>query len=1205
MSQIFTRHNSSPQTFSAKNVDVSVVQTGNTTLLDMVVEDSEKLSVQVDNTIQALDAFIIQGRVHRDATDEIIASVAGDFSAPTGRMLRATGAPVTLAAGASASFDVDVSRLYSVKILASGSNAAASVVSIYASGGPAAGTPPANINASFDGQIGAVELKNAADDTRALIGAGTAITEANNAVAVKDASIGLTTGAAVITDAVGTVQQYLRGLVKRWVDALGGGTEAAALRVTVANDSTGLLSVDDNGASLTVDNPILSVVGGGLEATAQRVTIASDSTGVVSVDDNGGNLSVDWAGTVPPIGAGTEAAALRVTVATDSTGVLSVDDNGASLTVDNAALSVVGGGVEAAALRVTLASDSTGVISVDDNGGSLTVDGAVTADTELTTADLDTGVGTDTRAVVGLVLAASGGGVLVGSANPVPVSDNAGSLTVDNAILSVVGGGTEAAAQRVTIASDSTGVISVDDNGGALTVDWAGTAPPIGAGLEATALRVTVATDSTGVLSVDDNSGSLTIDNSTLAVVGGGTEAAAMRVTLASDSTGLVSVDDNGASLTVDNSTLAVVGGGTEATAMRVTIASDSTGVVSVDDNGGSLTVDGAVSITGAVDTELTTADLDTGVGTDTRAVVGMVLAASGGGALVGSANPMPVSDNGGNLSVDWAGTVPPIGAGTEAAALRVTVATDSTGVVSVDDNGASLTVDNPILSVVGGGLEATAQRVTIASDSTGVLSVDDNGGNISVDWAGTVPPIGAGTEAAALRVTLATDSTGLVSVDDNGGSLTVDGTVSITGAVDTELTTADLDTGAGTDTRAVVGLVLAASGGGVLVGSANPVPVSDNAGSLTIDNATLSTTGGGVEAGALRVTLATDSTGVVSVDDNGASLTIDNAQLSVVGSGTEAAAMRVTIATDSTGVVSVDDNGGSLTVDGTVSVSGAVDTELTTADLDTGAGTDTRAVVGIVLAASGGGALVGSANPMPVSDNAGSLTIDNAQLSVVGSGTEAAAMRVTIASDSTGVVSVDDNGASLTVDNAQLSVVGSGTEATALRVTLATDSTGVVSVDDNGGSLTVDGTFWQATQPVSIATAPVLVAGTAIIGKVGVDQTTPGTTNGVEPANGSAAQTTAFAASLVVKAAAGSLYGFSGYNSGPAQFIQVHNAASLPADTAVPIVVFKAPAADNFSWDSGGAAYPFSTGIVLSNSSTGPTKTIGAADCWFNALYR
>lgn len=37
---------------------------------------------------------------------------------------------------------------------------------------------------------------------------------------------------------------------------LGGGTEAAAVRVTIANDSTGLVSVDDNAGSLTVDAPV-------------------------------------------------------------------------------------------------------------------------------------------------------------------------------------------------------------------------------------------------------------------------------------------------------------------------------------------------------------------------------------------------------------------------------------------------------------------------------------------------------------------------------------------------------------------------------------------------------------------------------------------------------------------------------------------------------------------------------------------------------------------------------------------------------------------------------------------------------------------------------------------------------------------------------------------------------------------------------------
>lgn len=43
-----------------------------------------------------------------------------------------------------------------------------------------------------------------------------------------------------------------------------------------------------------------------------------------------------------------------------------------------------------------------------------------------------------------------------------------------------------------------------------------------------------------------------------------------------------------------------------------------------------------------------------------------------------------------------------------------------------------------------------------------------------------------------------------------------------------------------------------------------------------TLDSGTAIAAGGGVEAGALRVTIASDSTGVLSVDDNGGSLTVD-----------------------------------------------------------------------------------------------------------------------------------------------------------------------------------------------------------------------------------------------------------------------------------------------------------------------------------------
>lgn len=165
----------------------------------------------------------------------------------------------------------------------------------------------------------------------------------------------------------------------------------------------------------------------------------------------------------------------------------------------------------------------------------------------------------------------------------------------------------------VTLASDQ-GDISIDDGGGSITVDNS-VLSIVGGGVEATAQRVTIASDSTGVLSVDDNGGSLTVDNAALSVTGGGVEASAQRVTIANDSTGVLSVDDNAGSLTVDNPVLSVVGGGAEATAQRVTIANDSTGVLSVDDNGGSLTVDQATHDNLNVNANIQVGDVDVAVG--------------------------------------------------------------------------------------------------------------------------------------------------------------------------------------------------------------------------------------------------------------------------------------------------------------------------------------------------------------------------------------------------------------------------------------------------------------------------------------------------------------------------------------------------------------------------------------------------------------
>jgi hypothetical protein len=95
----------------------------------------------------------------------------------------------------------------------------------------------------------------------------------------------------------------------------------------------------------------------------------------------------------------------------------------------------------------------------------------------------------------------------------------------------------------------------------------------------------------------------------------------------------------------------------------------------------------------------------------------------------------------------------------------------------------------------------------------------------------------------------------------------------------------------------------------------------------------------------------------------------------------------------------------------------------------------------------------VSGGQPIPVSDGGGSLTTDTLQLptALVG-GRLDVVVGTSLPAGTNNIGDVDV----LTVP-APLSTTGGGTEALALRVTLASDSTGLVSVDDNGGSLTVD----------------------------------------------------------------------------------------------------------------------------------------------------
>ena len=81
--------------------------------------------------------------------------------------------------------------------------------------------------------------------------------------------------------------------------------------------------------------------------------------------------------------------------------------------------------------------------------------------------------------------------------------------------------------------------------------------------------------------------------------------------------------------------------------------------------------------------------------------------------------------------------------------------------------------------------------------------------------------------------------------------------------------------------------------------------------------------------------------------------------------------------------------------------------------------------------------------------------------------------------------------------------------------------------------------------------------------------------------------------------------YGFTAYNTkASSQFINVFDANAQPGNGAVPLFSWSLAANTGvgFGWQPNGRQ--FQTGLVLCNSSTDATVTIGSADCFFDAQY-
>jgi hypothetical protein len=100
-------------------------------------------------------------------------------------------------------------------------------------------------------------------------------------------------------------------------------------------------------------------------------------------------------------------------------------------------------------------------------------------------------------------------------------------------------------------------------------------------------------------------------------------------------------------------------------------------------------------------------------------------------------------------------------------------------------------------------------------------------------------------------------------------------------------------------------------------------------------------------------------------------------------------------------------------------------------------------------------------------------------------------------------------------------------------------------------------------------------------------------------------ASSVALASSIVAVSGQAWLYGVQVNNTkASAQFVLLFDRSDLPANGAVPVASFAAAASTNLGIYYGSLGRWMARGIVLANSSTSATLTIGSADCFFDVQF-
>jgi hypothetical protein len=593
-----------------------------------------------------------------------------------------------------------------------------------------------------------------------------------------------------------------------------GGTEANALRVTIANDSTGLVSVDDNGANLSIDlgGTVASLNTGVRDAGTQRVTVATDDLVPIS------------AASLPlPAGAATEA-----TLAGD----LSLDQSHTRNEAFKEAAAVGGELDDAAPVAATEGNVSPARITAQraihvnlrDNSG-----------TELT----------------GLALAANqladGHNVTIdngGAGAAVNIQDGGNAISIDigGTVPSLNTGVRDAGTQRVTVATDDLVPISAASlplpSGAATAANQTSVIGTDGVAGPASVLSVggTQATGELEELRVDSD-GHLQVD--VLTGGGGGTQYTEDAIA-AADPVGTqpVMVADSTPALEVPDADV-VAQRATRYGAAYCQIV-DSSGSFVDTFGGGTQYVEGATdaTITGTVmmmedaaDTlRAATGDVTNGLDVDVTRVQGSVAVT---GPLTDAelrATAVPIS----------AASLPlPAGAATAANQLAnghdVTIDNAGAGAaVNIQDGGNIITVDGTVTANAGTGtfnVDVTANTIGLATSANQL----PDGHNVTVDNTVGAPAnvqLSDGTETALI------DASGRlsVSIDAETASVTVDAPTAT--PVNVQVGNGTIQAGIIDETAVTAVDALAISGGTPhdAVDSGNPIKMGAKAVELKAD---------------------------------------------------------------------------------------------------------------------------------------------------------------------------------------------------------------------------------------------------------------------------------------------------------------------------------------------------------------------------------